>query len=318
MAPGGVDRHRRRDLVHREVRHEEAHVGQRVDGHADLAHLALGPGVVRVVAHLGGQVEGARQPGLPGVEEELEALVGRLGGAEAGVLAHRPQLRAVHLGVDAPGVGEGARLPELRAGSQPSRSPAVHGLDGDARVGQAFGAALGVLLLRCHGHEPTEVRGGRGHRGRLRAWTTPGTRLLALRHLCQRPGAVAALLLRRPRLRAGRVTCHRVRVRPADGLARRGGDLPVHPARARRRSSSWPSGSRRPSVPASAGRSPARPDPPLVPGPRRPGTAARITELGGAVVESSRTTIDFGGTPLEFLYCTDPDGVRIELMDLGG
>jgi predicted enzyme related to lactoylglutathione lyase len=46
-------------------------------------------------------------------------------------------------------------------------------------------------------------------------------------------------------------------------------------------------------------------------------TTARIVELGGAVVESSRTLIDFGGTPLEFVYCTDPDGVRVELMDLG-
>ena len=44
--------------------------------------------------------------------------------------------------------------------------------------------------------------------------------------------------------------------------------------------------------------------------------AAKVVELGGAVVESSRTTIDFGGTPLEFVYCTDPDGVRVELMDL--
>jgi glyoxylase I family protein len=48
------------------------------------------------------------------------------------------------------------------------------------------------------------------------------------------------------------------------------------------------------------------------------GTASRVVELGGAVVETSRTTIDFGGTPLEFVYCTDPDGVRIELMNLGG
>jgi catechol 2,3-dioxygenase-like lactoylglutathione lyase family enzyme len=47
-------------------------------------------------------------------------------------------------------------------------------------------------------------------------------------------------------------------------------------------------------------------------------TAKRVVELGGAVVESSRTVIDFGGTPLEFVYCTDPDGVRVELMDLGG
>ena len=46
-------------------------------------------------------------------------------------------------------------------------------------------------------------------------------------------------------------------------------------------------------------------------------TAAKVVEMGGAIVEASRTTIDFGGTPLQFVYCTDPDGVRIELMDLG-
>ena len=127
---GGVDRHGRRDLVHREVGHEEAHVGQRVDGHADLAHLALGPGVVGVVAHLGRQVEGARQPGLAGLEQELEALVGLLGRAEAGVLAHRPQLRAVHLGVDAPGVGERPRLAQLRG-----RVPALEVLRRGRRAG---------------------------------------------------------------------------------------------------------------------------------------------------------------------------------------
>jgi hypothetical protein len=36
------------------------------------------------------------------------------------------------------------------------------------------------------------------------------------------------------------------------------------------------------------------------------------------VVESSRTILDFDGTALEFVYCTDPDGVRVELMDLSG
>jgi glyoxylase I family protein len=45
--------------------------------------------------------------------------------------------------------------------------------------------------------------------------------------------------------------------------------------------------------------------------------AARVVEFGGSIVESSRTTIDLGGTALAFLYCTDPDGVRVELMDLG-
>ena len=46
-------------------------------------------------------------------------------------------------------------------------------------------------------------------------------------------------------------------------------------------------------------------------------TAAKVVELGGAIVETSRTTIDLGETPLRFVYCTDPDGVRVELMDLG-
>jgi catechol 2,3-dioxygenase-like lactoylglutathione lyase family enzyme len=41
--------------------------------------------------------------------------------------------------------------------------------------------------------------------------------------------------------------------------------------------------------------------------------AAKMVEHGGAVVETSRTTLG----PLEFVYCTDPDGVRIELMKLG-
>jgi len=43
----------------------------------------------------------------------------------------------------------------------------------------------------------------------------------------------------------------------------------------------------------------------------------RIVEHGGAVVETSRTSIELGPTQLQFVYCTDPDGVRIELMDLG-
>jgi catechol 2,3-dioxygenase-like lactoylglutathione lyase family enzyme len=41
--------------------------------------------------------------------------------------------------------------------------------------------------------------------------------------------------------------------------------------------------------------------------------AAKVVEFGGAVVETSLTTLG----SLEFVYCTDPDGVRIELMDLG-
>ncbi len=44
--------------------------------------------------------------------------------------------------------------------------------------------------------------------------------------------------------------------------------------------------------------------------------AATIEALGGTVVQGTRTTFDLRGAHLDFLYCTDPDGVRIELMDL--
>jgi catechol 2,3-dioxygenase-like lactoylglutathione lyase family enzyme len=45
-------------------------------------------------------------------------------------------------------------------------------------------------------------------------------------------------------------------------------------------------------------------------------TAATIEALGGTVVTTTRTSIDLPGASLDFLYCTDPDGMRIELMDL--
>jgi lactoylglutathione lyase len=48
------------------------------------------------------------------------------------------------------------------------------------------------------------------------------------------------------------------------------------------------------------------------------GVAATIEGLGGAVVRGTRTTLDMPGVHLDFLYCTDPDGVRIELMRIPG
>ena len=46
--------------------------------------------------------------------------------------------------------------------------------------------------------------------------------------------------------------------------------------------------------------------------------AARVEAMGGTVVAGTRTTFDLGASSLDFVYCTDPDGVRIEFMDLGG
>jgi len=132
----GIDGHRRRDLVERESGEQGAHVLEAVDGDAHLADFALRAGMVGVVAHLGGQVEGARQTRLAGTQEELEPLVGRLGGAEPGVLAHRPQTAPVHVGTDAPGVREGAGVAEPGRRIPPGEvGGPVDLVDGDPRVG---------------------------------------------------------------------------------------------------------------------------------------------------------------------------------------
>ncbi len=57
--------------------------------------------IVGVVAHDGGHVEGHGEAGLAPLEQELVALVGVLGGAEAGELAHRPEAAPVHVRLDA-------------------------------------------------------------------------------------------------------------------------------------------------------------------------------------------------------------------------
>jgi catechol 2,3-dioxygenase-like lactoylglutathione lyase family enzyme len=46
--------------------------------------------------------------------------------------------------------------------------------------------------------------------------------------------------------------------------------------------------------------------------------AETVERLGGSVVVETRTTFDVPGTTLDFVYCTDPDGVRIELMNIPG
>jgi glyoxylase I family protein len=46
-------------------------------------------------------------------------------------------------------------------------------------------------------------------------------------------------------------------------------------------------------------------------------TASQIERLGGRIIAPTKTVLPFGEMDLEFIYCTDPDGVRIELMNLG-
>ena len=122
-----------RHLGQRDPLEQTAHVIERVDGHADLAHLARRHGVVGVVAHLGGEVEGHGQPGLTGIEQRPEPPVGLLGGAEPGVLPHRPGAAPVHGGMGA--AGEGV-LPRVLDGVG-QVGGAIHHLDVDAASGGA-------------------------------------------------------------------------------------------------------------------------------------------------------------------------------------
>ncbi len=64
----GVDGQTRADAVEGDALKSDFKVAQGIHGHAHAAHFALGLGVVRVQAHLGGQVEGDVEPGLPVVE----------------------------------------------------------------------------------------------------------------------------------------------------------------------------------------------------------------------------------------------------------
>ena len=95
-----VDRHRGRDVLEGDPVEQAPHVLDGRDRDAHLADFALGDRIVGVVADLGRQVERDAQAACAGGEQRVIALVRGLGRREAGVLAHRPQARSVHLRVD--------------------------------------------------------------------------------------------------------------------------------------------------------------------------------------------------------------------------
>ena len=78
---------------------------RRVDGDADLAHLALASGLIGVVAHLRRQVEGDREAGLPCSSKYWIARFDSSAEQKPGILAHRPEASAIHRRLDAAGVG---------------------------------------------------------------------------------------------------------------------------------------------------------------------------------------------------------------------
>ncbi|GBD29431.1 hypothetical protein HRbin32_00520 [bacterium HR32] len=104
-----VDGHGHRHAVQGDAVQQDLHVRQGAHRHPDLSDLRFRCGVVGVVAHLGGQVKGHAQPGLPLFQQEPVAPVGLLRGRVARVLSHGPQPATVQGRVDAPGVRELAR-----------------------------------------------------------------------------------------------------------------------------------------------------------------------------------------------------------------
>src|SRR5439155_8539007 len=95
-----VDRHGRRDLVERDAGEQRLHVRQGGNRDTAFPDFSLRPRMVGVVAHQRREVERHRQTGLAMLEQELVALVGIRRAAEARELPHRPELAAVHRGMN--------------------------------------------------------------------------------------------------------------------------------------------------------------------------------------------------------------------------
>ena len=112
---------------------ERPHVVDGVDGHADLAHLAVRDPGIGVVSHLGGQVEGDREPGGARLDQLVIAAVGLLGSGEAGVLTHRPGPVDIHSRIHSASKRILSRLAKLFFGPEIRKlAVVIDGIDGKA------------------------------------------------------------------------------------------------------------------------------------------------------------------------------------------
>ena len=110
---GRIDGHRDRGFFEIDAVEENLHVFERIDGDAAFADLAFAGGMIGVVAHQRGQVEGHRKAAAAMFEQVLVTLVGLFGRGEAGELSHGPELAAVAGGVNAARVGRLAGIAEV-------------------------------------------------------------------------------------------------------------------------------------------------------------------------------------------------------------
>ena len=93
------------DFVYGDFLEDNGHIVCGIYRHAHRAHLAQGLRLVGVKHLHGGHVQGQIDAGGAVPEEHLEALVYVLRGAGAGELAHGKGAAAIHIGVQAAGVG---------------------------------------------------------------------------------------------------------------------------------------------------------------------------------------------------------------------
>ena len=91
-----VHGHRHGHPIERDAVEQHLHVLDRIDGHAGHADVAGDARMIRVVAAMGRQIEGDRQPGLPRRQVAAVEGVRLLRRREAGVLPDRPRLPQVH------------------------------------------------------------------------------------------------------------------------------------------------------------------------------------------------------------------------------
>ena len=138
--------------------------------------------MIAIVAAMGGEIEGDRQPLLPRREVAPVEGVGVLRGGEAGILAHGPRLGDIHRGVGAAHIGRHAGigveevepLQVLRAVDRLHRDA----LRGEPRIGGALGGG-GPRFgegnrgeIRDAGHGGSPHSSGRRNRPNHENWAT--------------------------------------------------------------------------------------------------------------------------------------------------
>ena len=99
----GVDRHRGRNLAEVDLVEQNFHIGEGVDGNADLADFAFGNRIIGVITNLRRKIESAGKARAAVRNQIAITLVGSFRRREAGIHTHRPETAAIHGRLNAAG-----------------------------------------------------------------------------------------------------------------------------------------------------------------------------------------------------------------------